>query len=265
MALLADLGRKAEILELTGFVFFGTAHRLFETLRDAFASDGAPRFVVVNLARVTGTDSTASLAFQRMAELCAQHGATFVLAGSSKRLHGQIVGIPDVKIYPTLDDALVWIEDQLLSQGSRDADPEREDILATLKTAHPEIETESFAQSVSLAAGDILVHEGDRSQSIYQLRAGELQAEVAVKQGKPVVVARFLPGALVGEIAHYADVPRTATIRAATAAEVITIDFDRIPDTPEGRALAADLHSRAAGSLARRLIRMTDLFREAGF
>jgi SulP family sulfate permease len=111
----------------------------------------------------------------------------------------------------------------------------------------------------------VLIREGDTSTAIYQLRSGELRAEVTAGSGGRLVVARFRPGALVGEIAHYARVPRTAAVVAEAPSEVLRIEIDRIPDTPEGRALAADLHRRAAGYLALRLMRMTNMVREAGF
>ncbi|MFN8829658.1 MAG: cyclic nucleotide-binding domain-containing protein [Labrys sp. (in: a-proteobacteria)] len=264
MARLSELGRKTEILELSGFIFFGTAHRLFEKLREAFASDGKPSFVVFNLARVTGADSTAGLAFQRVAELCAWHGATFVLAGSTDALRAQIADLAGVRSFASLDDALVSIENELLARARPEGE-ESENILEVLEAAHPDVDTTGFAQHVSLAAGEALVREGDTSRVIYQLRSGELRAEVAIKGDGHAVVARFLPGTLVGELAYYANVPRTATIRAAAPSELIAIDIDRIPESHAGRALAADLHSRSAGFLARRLIRMTNLFREAGF
>lgn len=265
MARLSTLGKTTEIFELGGFIFFGTANRLFETLQETFRSPAPPRHVVFNLARVTGGDTTARLAVMRVADLCRRHGAVPVLAGAPAELAWLVEDLPEVRLFPTIDSALVALEDEILAKEGQAASAPEEDIVSWLERMHPGVDVSLFSEKVMLREGEMLIREGDSSTSIYQLRTGELRAEIAAGSGGRLVVARFRPGALVGEIAHYARVPRTAAVVAEAPSEVVRIEIDRIPDTPEGRALAADLHRRTAGFLALRLTRMTNMVREAGF
>jgi SulP family sulfate permease len=265
MARLATLGKATEIIDLGGFIFFGTANRLYETLRETFRGPAPPRHVVFNLARLTGGDTTARLAVTRAADLCRRYGADLVLAGAPADLAWLVEDLPDVRLFPTIDSALVALEDEILAAEGHASDAPEEDLVSWLERMHPGVDVSLFSGKVMLRDGEVLIREGDSSTAIYQLRTGELRAEVASGSGERLVVARFRPGALVGEIAHYARVPRTAAVVAEAPSEVLRIEIDLIPETAEGKALAADLHRRAAGYLAFRLMRMTNMVREAGF
>ena len=78
------------------------------------------------------------------------------------------------------------------------------------------------------------------------------------------MVARCLPGALVGEIGLYAEVPRTARVVAEAPSAFLRIDaaaLDRMArDDP---TLLADFHRMIAAALARRLGRTTALLADA--
>lgn len=70
-----------------------------------------------------------------------------------------------------------------------------------------------------VAAGDVLIREGDVGERFFLIVAGE--AEVT-RDGAHVTERRA--GEHVGEIALLRDVPRTATVTAKTAMEVLTLD-----------------------------------------
>jgi sulfate permease, SulP family len=255
-------GHETRIFELGGFLFFGTASRLLESLRIEFESENSPKYVIFDLSRVTGVDSSAAFAFFRMGDLCLRNGAEFALTGIPDKIGGllETTGQPiAATIYRTLDDALLAIETRQLERTTSDG--EVENVLDKLSADYPELDTSEFAERLIVKQGAALVTEGGKSTPIFQLLSGQLRAEISGGDGGNLVVARFVPGALVGEIAYYAGVPRTAAVLADTDSEVLKIDLDRIPKSLDGRAAAADLHRLAAGYLARRLMRMTELFR----
>jgi CRP-like cAMP-binding protein len=96
------------------------------------------------------------------------------------------------------------------------------------------------------------------------LRSGTLRAEVIIAGGDPVTVARFLPGALVGEIGHYAGVPRTARVVAEEASEILHIGAAALERMARDHpALLADFHRLIAATLARRLSRTTALLADS--
>jgi len=87
----SDLGRHIYILELQGFLFFGTSNALLERLRARVADDEQPpvRYIVLDFRRVTGLDSSAVLSFVKGRQLAEPQGITLVLTHLSARLRRQ--------------------------------------------------------------------------------------------------------------------------------------------------------------------------------
>ena len=75
---------------------------------------------------------------------------------------------------------------------------------------------------VPMDAGDILFREGDAADALYVVAEGEV---AVLAEGPPrVEMARLGPGAFIGEVALMTDQPRSATVAAITAAELLRID-----------------------------------------
>jgi phosphoserine phosphatase RsbU/P len=78
-------------------------------------------------------------------------------------------------------------------------------------------------ETVNLRRGDILIRQGDSSDCAYLVLEGELDIRIDTTYGE-VPLARVSTGALIGEIGVFAQLPRTATVRAETAGRVIRLD-----------------------------------------
>ncbi len=91
------------------------------------------------------------------------------------------------------------------------------------------------------APGECIVVQGEASRALYVLTRGEAQAE---RDGE--VRARLAAGDLFGEIGFLTGEPRSATVRAATLAEVVEVDAQAM-----GELLASD--EGVAEELARRI------------
>jgi MFS family permease len=83
-------------------------------------------------------------------------------------------------------------------------------------------------------AGAELVRQGDPGDRVYLVVAGELEVVVDGVAG-----GRLGPGDVFGEIALLRDVPRTATVRAATAAELLTLGRDEFLSAVTGHPTSA--------------------------
>jgi SulP family sulfate permease len=90
-----------------------------------------------------------------------------------------------------------------------------------------------------------------------------MRAEVARSTGDPVIVARFMPGALIGEVAFYGNVPRIATVLAEEPSVLVMIDAANLVRAGDDHDPATVVHHYVAVNLARRLMNMTRLMRDA--
>jgi SulP family sulfate permease len=162
---------------------------------------------------------------------------------------------------PTLDDVLLYVEEAILAHPEPGGAMAAPSFLDEVRAATVGGDLDALLERIELTEGTELIAEGAVSRDIYVLESGILRAEVARQDGSRLVVARFLPGAVIGEIAFYAGLPRTAAVIADTAARLTRIDAVRLG---AGDAqLAAAFHRAVATRLAQRLTRTTQLVRHA--
>jgi len=260
MSYLTRAGGGTVILDLNGYIFFGTANALLETIRADLSGPSRPTVIILNFARVPGIDASAAHSLGKLSKSSARAGVRLVYCGMRPSLQESYLrGAADLNaalILPSLDIALRGEEEALLAQRpSRDGGaPPPLGALADLSGHLPKI---------SVAAGSVLLKEGAASSEMFVLLSGAMRAEVTGPGGTPTVVARFVPGAIIGEIAFYSAVPRTATVIADEACVLLRIDADSL-EVPGGEMTpAARVHAFAATSLARRLKNVSTLLRDA--
>ena len=116
------------------------------------------------------------------------------------------------------------------SPGAAARDATAADFLGRLPlfTALPRADLErlcSMVQDVRLAAGEVLMAEGDPGDAMYVIAEGEF--EVVKESGdRQVVLARRVPGDFIGEMSLLEQAPRTATVRALADSRVFRIGQD---------------------------------------
>ena len=74
------------------------------------------------------------------------------------------------------------------------------------------------ADEIDLRAGTILIQEGERGREFFVIVSGEVEV---IRQGRKI--ASLGPGSFVGEMALLSRAPRTATVAAVTALDVLVI------------------------------------------
>ena len=105
-------------------------------------------------------------------------------------------------------------------------------------------------ETVELRPGEILIRQGDRSDCAYLVLEGELEIRVDTSYGE-VPLAHVSPGSLIGEIGVFADLPRTATVRAQDAACVLRLDrADLLQATDTDPELSRSIIGRLGGQIA---------------
>jgi sulfate permease, SulP family len=262
--LIAAHGDRTMILELQGYVFFGTAHVLLGDIEAAISRAERPiRTVILDFRRVQGLDASAVFNLGKLAQLCDRNGVSLVLTDLRPSLRRQMESagvISDGTVLPTLDDALAQVEGEALEgqDPAALAGSAFDALLARASAADAVFDRET------VPAGTRVLGQGDPSDCLVLLESGRLSASVDGPGGEGrMKVATFLPGAVVGEIGLYAGTPRTATVIAdveSVIRKVTRTGLEQLSVTDP--ALARDFHALIAGLLARRLTRTTALLRE---
>jgi MFS family permease len=102
----------------------------------------------------------------------------------------------------------------------------------------------SHLVAVDVSAGDIVIRAGDLGDRFYVVDTGEL----TIDAGTHIVPA--VPGDFFGEIALLRDVPRTATVKATTAARLYALDREQFLAAVTGHAQAhTEAHAVATARL----------------
>jgi sulfate permease, SulP family len=254
---LRGLSERVQILRVSGFVFFGSTNRLLERIRRRVEGATPPRFLVIDLRRVTGVDSSAVVSFVKAMRLAEAAGSEIVFTAASDPVREQLarggVVASDglVAFEPDLDRGLQRCEDALLSAGLTDA-----------TRAHPAAAgpdalppgLAAYLERVSVPEGTVLLHQDDPPGDVYVLESGRLGVQTTTPEGSRLRLRTLRPGVVVGEITLYTGIPRTADVVAEAPSVVLRISrasIERLEaEEPE---LAAALHRWLATTLAERL------------
>jgi sulfate permease, SulP family len=266
-AALRTMGERVQILRVHGFVFFGSANGLLERIRKRV--EAAPlRFLVIDLRRVTGVDSSAVVAFVKVMHLAEAAGFELVFTGTSEAVRSQLargglVASGVVWFEPDLDRGLQRCEEGLLrdeapaAPGATEGHDGRD---RRWGTARMPPGLERYTERESLSDGAVLIRQGESPDDLYVLESGRLRVEMQTPDGTRMRVRSINPGVVVGEVAMYSGDPRTADVVAEGSTVVLRLDrasIDRLEaQDPE---LAAALHRWLAGVLSERL---SDTLRE---
>jgi SulP family sulfate permease len=254
---LRTLTDRVQILRVSGFVFFGSTNRLLERIRRRMEEVTPPRFLLIDLRRVTGVDSSAVVSFVKVVRLAEAASSQIVFTGASDPVRGQLArgGVVEadglVAFEPDLDRGLQRCEDALLSAPGLD-EAKREHPAASPQALPPGLA--AHLERVSVPQGTVLLHQDDPPGDVYVLESGRLGVETTTPEGTRMRLRTLRPGVVVGEITLYTGIPRTADVVAEVPSVVLRIDrgtIDRLErEEPE---LAAALHRWLATTLAERL------------
>ncbi len=247
---------RVQLLRLNGFVFFGTASGLLERIRKRVEA-GPIRFLLIDLRRVTGVDSSGVVAFHKVVQLAGASGFEVVFSAAADRVQselrrgGVVAAEGIVSFEPDLDRGLERCEQGLLDDAlPADVDRPRD----TLADLPPHLM--AYLERRTLAEGTVLIHQGDPPDDMFVLASGRLRVELSTPEGDRMRLSTVRPGVMVGEMALYTGVARSADVVAETPSEVLVLtraSIERLeieePDT------AAALHRWLATTLA---VRLTD-------
>ncbi len=294
--ILAEKGGWLHVLELQGFIFFGTANRLLDRVHRRLTDPGkaALRYVVLDFRRVSGLDVSAVISFVKMKQLAQSRQLVFVFTHLSpamqSRLEKDVFTAADHAswcVFPDLDRGVEWCEAQTLktfeevglSFKRRAGSPRLDDLLpnvggqgfleSMMQDVLPGYAETSGASLLSQVAtyferqevgkDHVLVRQGEKTGGLYFVESG--QVTVLRKTPDDTLRLRLLnAGTVIGEVGFYTGTAASATVITTQPSVVLYASAEKLRAMEESDPDAATvLHKFLARLLSERLARSTNL------
>jgi sulfate permease, SulP family len=261
---LAEQGEQTQMLQLQGYLFFGTAHSLFEQIREITRRpDGPPvRYWLLDFRRVTGIDSTAMLSFTKIKQLVQDKGIVLLLTQLKPQVRSQFeaggfLNDADVHFFPDMDRGVEWCEEEILQVAGVTQPPgSLREQLKLLLGRWDAGRVDRFLQYLErreVAAGDYIVQQGDDPDDIYFVESGQVTAQLDRDNQAPIRLETMRGGQVVGEIGFYLGVQRTASVVADEPSVIYRLSMARLRQLErENPETAVTFHNLIACLLAER-------------
>ncbi len=211
------------LLQLQGFIFFGTANSLFNQVRHHVERE-TTRYVILDFESVSGLDSTALMSFEKLVQLARDEQVILVLTGLSDSIRSQFErgglggAIDVIQFVPDLDHGMEWCENALLDDAGNFDAHVGTDLGAQL--AHilpPDVDLAHLLPHLTretFSAGAYLMRYGDPPDYIYFIESGQVTAQVITPSGEAVRLETMQGGRVVGELGFYLGTTRSADVIA---------------------------------------------------
>jgi SulP family sulfate permease len=222
---LRERGGRVHVLRLRGYLFFGTAHSLFQTVRNRVGAEDQPGlgFLLIDFRRVTGLDSSTEISFVKIMRLLCAHEVCLVCVAAAPHLRRQLDRAragereaADIRYFPDLDHGLQWCEDQILSGEEGGASTEPESLEEHLMHAFSDLRTverlKGYMERLCVSAGEYLIRQGDPAKDLFFIERGEFSVQLEAAGEEPIRLRTMRAGTVFGEIALYLDVPRSVSV-----------------------------------------------------
>lgn len=267
--MLDEHGRDGVLVELQDDLFFGTTDQVLSDLMEDLQTR---RFVLLDLRRVQSMDYTAAQLFRQMIERLEERDGRLLLSGMPSTSGNQQdferylkhVGLletgHEIAIHETRNDALEWMEDQILESLGHEDHPEDPPLELRDLELFREFDDEALAElgeiaePVTLEAGDKVFSQGDGGDELYLVRRGAIDILLPLPEGKRHHVATVARGDYFGEMAFLDRDIRSADAVARVHSELFVLSRRRFNEVALADAVVATkVFARLALLVSRRL------------
>jgi SulP family sulfate permease len=266
--ILDQYGAEALVYTLRGFLFFGTANAILDTIRDdSGIRHGNFKLILLDLKRVTGIDISALNTFVQIKRICESSGVKLLYSGIPEETQKNILMMDAVSLeqgkplfFKGADYAVEYMENVILYQHEPEAENKSiAEYLYELFEDEEKVRTLMQAmERVEYQMGQTLFHQGDEDNGLYMLESGSMTALIATDTNGMRRVKKFNAGSVIGEMSSYTqDHKRTATIIANEVSVLYYLSADKITrfDKEDAR-LASSIHELVARTLGTRIAYM---------
>ncbi|MBU6260400.1 MAG: SLC26A/SulP transporter family protein [Burkholderiales bacterium] len=238
-------GLRLRIVELQGVLFFGSTTRLLAAVEDVLAEAARPEGLLLDFQHVGGIDSSAAQSFTRLLRVAARHGVQIEFSHLPEAVHralrsGAVLGPGGARVHADIDAAVAAWDDAVLARLAPAPAGLEQALADWLAADAPAADLLAHFEPLSLPDGAWVFRSGDASDALYLVRLGRL-AVVAVADGREILLRTVHAGSVVGEMGLFRQTPRSASVRAQGAVELLRLSkerFDRLARDQPGLAAA---------------------------
>lgn len=269
--ILREQGDQIYIVQLQGFLFFGTAYPLLQhiTQRLQSSAEKAVTYVILDFGHVTNLDSSSILSFSKLLQFTHTKRVSVLFASvnpgvTELLLEGKC--IPEREsplfadtVFADLDHALGCCEDRVIAPTGPQL-IERSSTFAEFFGAlfeRPELipRLMDYLERLEAKTGFVLFEEGAPSRNLYFVESGTVTASINMGEGRPRKRLRTMgEGTVVGEMGLYLGANRTATIVAEKESILYRLSAEALQSIErDDLELACVLHRFFIRLLANRL------------
>ncbi|MEO0492725.1 MAG: cyclic nucleotide-binding domain-containing protein [Actinomycetota bacterium] len=241
---LAAVADRTKVIELNGFLFFGSVVRVRRQIRDLLDAD--LRSLVLDFTTVAGIDESAEIQLRQLLARLTAHGVDVHLSGAA----GAALLVDGVRHHRDLDHAVEAAEDALLAQVGPLEPVEAEDELTALLAGLP---------TTVIPAGTDLFVSGEIADGFVLVESGAVGVFIEGTDGRPIRLRLVGPGSLLGELGYATGAPRSARATAEVDTVVRRVDADVFADRDS--AFAAELNRLVLAHVAARLAATNEIVR----
>lgn len=263
---LTDNGDLIQTIRLGGYLFFGTAEQVVVLVRRLVTEpiSTSPEIIILDFTNVSGSDSAAITCFVKIRKIADEQNIYLIMTGLNADLKRNLVlaGLdfqndPLTALGDTLDHALEAAEERILQEHT-EADQQRTilDYFAMILGDHKRLpDVIAHMEERNEPPETVLISQGEKTRDVFFVCSGRIRVEVVLPDGKRLTVRKLLSGAVVGEMAHYLDITRTANVITDTQSRLFVLDADEFEklekNDPE---LSMIIHRFLASSLSDKLM-----------
>jgi SulP family sulfate permease len=272
MKRLEQRGDQSVILELQGSLFFGTKAQLFAALEPEFPKR---TYFILDMRRVQGLDVSVAYLLTQIRDIVAEKNGVLIFSDLPQQLpSGRNIATfleqmkittdtTHVKVFPEIDNALVWVEDQLLGGSATQADGH--DVQEPLLEVH-EIDLfkgrrqstlsalEACLEKEHFKAGEKIYSSGDNGNRLYLIRRGTVQILLPLTEITSHLQSTYGRGDFFGALSFLDGQPRSNIALVTADTDVFVLErasFDKLGD--EHKKLALNLLEAIGRVLGARL------------
>jgi SulP family sulfate permease len=233
-ALLSAHGGKIQGLNLQSYLFFGSANKLYQHVKELLVDHPECRFLLFDFKLVTGIDSSAAYSFAQIKRAANDRGIRLVLVhlsrATEKVLRSSDFISQDVSVVPELDHALEWCENEIIAQH-QDRSQEEADLrgwfTSILGSEEDAAELIRRCERREVEAGDIVVSAGDAADSMHFILDGRVGVMITLDHGGLSRVRSLGRYTTIGEMGLVMKAPRSATIQAELESTLYVLSLEQ--------------------------------------